>query len=92
VEVSNIHHRTIVLQTEKSDNFESNQRVAPATTKFPCRLKTAVPFGDFYGLNPGEFYTTHIELTAGTYISVCWTSDRGKHRVNLADGGLIIKD
>ena len=44
-----------------------------------------------YGLNPSEFYEANIELSVGTYIAVCWTSE-GDHQIFLADGGLVIKD
>jgi hypothetical protein len=42
-----VRHRTIVLQTDRHDNFKSAEGVAPATSKFPCRLKKTAPLEVF---------------------------------------------
>ena len=39
---------------------------------------------------PDRFYKKQKELSAGTYISVCWTNV--PHKIYLADGGLIVED
>ena len=43
------------------------------------------------GLSQDEFRIKPKELTAGTYIAVCWTSG-SQHDIFLADGGLVVED
>ena len=50
--ISTIAYRTIVLKyfkKVKRKNERKNEGTAYAVSKFPCRLKTTVPFGDYYG-------------------------------------------
>ena len=48
--ISILFYRTIVLNCFQKVK-RKNEGTAYAVSKFPCRLKTTVPFGDYYGKN-----------------------------------------